>query len=82
MTKQVLISQKLFIDLLILTQDLKNGYFPDPDKLSDIDNRLNNKLDSLIKNQTFSRYKTAATADEQEAARKKYLEQLGIPDWL
>lgn len=39
---------------------------------------LEAKLDSLVRHELYSTYKTAPTEEEREAARQKYLESVGI----
>lgn len=39
---------------------------------------LEAKLDSLVRHELYSTYKTAPTEEEREAARQKYLENVGI----
>lgn len=41
---------------------------------------LQEKLDNMARHDLYSKYKTAATAEEKEKARREYLEKKGIPD--
>ena len=72
--RQIQIPQELFILLL--------RYFLFDDKSEDtteaILKRLNGKIDSIIKHDTYTTYKTAETETEREKARKEYLEMVGM----
>ena len=37
------------------------------------------KLDVLVKRELYTKYKTAKSATEREAARQEYLEKVGMP---
>ena len=41
---------------------------------------LEQKLDSLVRHELYTKYKTAPTQEEQEKARREYLEKRGVPD--
>ena len=44
--------------------------------------QLDQKVDSLINHDLYTKYKTGATEQEREKARKEYLDRIGIhPDW-
>ena len=48
----------------------------------DIAEELNRKVESVIARNTYTRYKTADTKEEQEKARKEYLDLKGVfEDW-
>lgn len=72
--KNVQIDFDLFCDLY--------RYFYDLDcksaLASDIWIRIENKMDHVVARDLFSKYKRAATREEQEAARKAYLKFKGI----
>lgn len=72
--KQIQIPQSLFAQLL--------GYFLlDKEEVADdIRKGLSVKLDAIVKHELYTKYKTAPTAEEQERARKEYLEKAGIPE--
>lgn len=74
MSKNVQIPQELFLELLryFLLGDTSET------RLNAIEKGLNTKLDSIIKHDTYTTYKTAATETERETARKKYLEMVGM----
>ena len=40
---------------------------------------LQKKLDVLVKRELYTKYKTAKSATEREAARQEYLEKVGMP---
>lgn len=40
---------------------------------------LSNKLEAVIRHDLYTRYKTAPTQEQQEQARKEYLDKIGIP---
>lgn len=78
MSKNVQIPRELFIQLL--------QYFCD-DTLDDdtfaelshtITIQLNDKLDKMVQRELFTKYKNAATPEEREVARLKYLDSVGI----
>ena len=83
MKKQVQIPMLLFINLLLIIQDLKNEHEIDFERICEIENQLMEKFDKLITREIFSRYKTAPTGTEREVARKEYLKKIGIhKDWI
>lgn len=45
-----------------------------------ITKQLNIKLNKMIEHDLYSKYKTAATAEEREQARIDYLDRIGIPE--
>ena len=48
----------------------------------DIENQLNQKVEAVIARNTYTRYKTADTKEEQEKARIEYLDRRGYhKDW-
>ena len=74
--KQVQISEDLFLSLIkyhILE------YYNEEEKIAE---GLQQKLDSVINRNLYTKYKTALTKEEKEKARQKYLNQRGIhPDF-
>ena len=71
--KNVQISKELFFNLI-------RYHFAEMHEVEDaIKTELANKLDSMALRQYYTAYKTAATEQEREAARKKYLDERGIP---
>lgn len=45
-----------------------------------IKKELEKKLNLLVMHDTYSKYRTAPTEQEREEARKKYLDEKGIPE--
>jgi hypothetical protein len=39
---------------------------------------LNEKIEATVRHELYTRYKTAATPEQQEAARRDYLDRVGI----
>lgn len=77
--KKVQIPFKTFIGLLTLTDDLINGYDIELDKVQELHQVLNNKLDAMEKRELYTKYKTAKNEEEQKKARLEYLEKIGMP---
>ena len=65
--KNVQISYELFVKLLLY--HLAEDY----DDTEEIAKGLQDKLDSMIRHQHYTEYKTAETEEEKQAARQKYL---------
>lgn len=40
---------------------------------------LDDKIEAVIRHDLYTKYKTAPTPEQQEQARKEYLEKAGIP---
>lgn len=40
---------------------------------------LSDKIEAVIRHDLYTKYKTAPTPEQQEQARKEYLEKAGIP---
>ena len=76
MTKNVQISQELFLELV--------RYFclEDTSKTRSkaIRDALEAKLDKLVKHELYSASKTALTPEERETARQQYLDKIGIQE--
>lgn len=74
MSKQVQISQELFLDLV--------RYFCLEDTSSErykaILNGLEVKIDKIARHEAYSASKTSKNASEREAARQKYLDLVGM----
>lgn len=71
--KSVAIKETLFMDLV--------KYFlinvrEDEDRIR---LELQEKLDALVKRELYTKYKTAKSAEKREAARREYLEKVGMP---
>lgn len=50
------------------------------DYLPEIEKALMEKLDNMVKRELYTKFKTAPTEEEQEQARKEYLDKRGIPE--
>lgn len=71
---QVPISRDLLMALFQYHLIGNTGYLPE------IEKALNEKLDSMVKRQLYTAYKTAATEEEREKARLKYLDMKGVTE--
>ena len=50
------------------------------DYLPEIEKALMEKLDSMVKRELYTTFKTAATEEEREKARQEYLDKCGVPE--
>lgn len=71
--KNIQIPYELFI--LLLRYHFADDYSCE----KKIQTELENKLDALVKHELYSKYKTAPTEEERNAARLKYLDKQGVP---
>ena len=72
--KHVQISQELFFSLM------KYFLIGQEELLPEIQKGLEQKLDSLVMRELYTKYKTAPTEEEREKARREYLNKYGVPD--
>lgn len=73
--KQVKISMTLFLKLF------RYFYLDDMELHNEISKELNDKFDSLVKHELYSKYKDKNLDDsEREKARKEYLDMIGMRD--
>ena len=72
--KKVQISRDLFIKLI------KNHHFDMCEYEDDIKSELEKKLNLMVMREYYTTYKTAPTEKEREKARKKYLDEKGVPE--
>lgn len=72
--KHVQISQELFFSLM------KYFLIGQEELLPEIQKGLEQKLDSLVMRELYTKYKTAPTEEEREKARREYLNKRGVPD--
>lgn len=72
--KKVQISRDLFIKLL------KYHHFDMYEYEDDIKSELEKKLNLMVMREYYTTYKTAPTDQEREEARKKYLDEKGVPE--
>ena len=71
--KKVQISKELFFNLI-------RFHFAEMYEVEeDIKNELQKKLNSMVMREYYTTYKTAPTEQEREEARKKYLDERGVP---
>lgn len=77
--KTIQIPFKLFINCYLLLVE---------ENFDDIDNKvyqetkraLQSKFNAILKHDLYTKYKTAKTEEERENARKKYLDEIGMPE--
>ena len=72
--KNVQISKELFVKLI------KYHHFEMYEFEGEIKNELEKKLNSIVMREHYTTYKTAHTEQEREEARKKYLDERGVPE--
>ena len=72
--KNVQISKELFVKLI------KYHHFEMYEFEDEIKNDLEKKLNSIVMREHYTTYKTAPTEQEREEARKKYLDERGVPE--
>lgn len=72
--KKVQISRDLFIKLI------KYHHFDMYEYEEDIKSELEEKLNLMVMREYYTTYKTAPTEQEREEARKKYLDEKGVPE--
>jgi len=80
--KNIQIKQELFIKLIQYFYSDEIGY--DDEEIFDlhreIKSELQKKLDKVSMRSYYTAYKTAPTEQEREEARKKYLDERGVPE--
>lgn len=80
--KNIQIKQELFIKLIQYFYSEEIGY--DNEELFDLEreikSELQKKLDKVSMRSYYTAYKTAPTEQEREEARKKYLDERGVPE--
>lgn len=80
--KNIQIKQELFIKLIQYFYSEEIGY--DNEELFDLEREikfeLQKKLDKVSMRSYYTTYKTAPTEQEREQARKKYLDERGVPE--
>lgn len=72
--KNIQISKDLFIKLI------KYHHFDMYEFEDEIKSELEKKLNLAAMREYYTAYKTAPTEQEREEARKKYLDEKGVPD--
>ena len=73
--KNVQIPYELFVALLRYHLVVEDGFCAE-----EIRQGLEKKLDSMVRHELYTKYKTAPTEEEREKARKEYLDKRGVPD--
>lgn len=76
MSKTVQIPMELFTDLCkyhLLQQNSWEDNLNQP-----IERGLQEKLDSLVKRELYTKYKTSPSTEEKELARLEYLKRIGL----
>ena len=80
--KNIQIKKELFIKLIQYFYSEEIGY--DNEELFDLEreikSELQKKLDRVSMRSYYTAYKTAPTEQEREEARKKYLDERGVPE--
>ena len=80
--KNIQIKQELFIKLIQYFHREEIGY--DNEEIFDLEREikaeLQKKLDKVSMRSYYTAYKTAPTEQEREEARKKYLDERGVPE--
>lgn len=74
----VQISEELFVNLVKYHLCGLNTW--EDDLNQPIEKALQEKLDSMINRDLYTKYKTGATPEEREKARQEYLDRKGIPN--
>ncbi len=72
--KNIMIPYALFVLLL------RCHLLEDSSCVNEIKQNLEEKLDSLVRHELYTKYKTAPTQEEREKARQEYLNKIGISD--
>lgn len=80
--RNIRITEELFINLIRYHFSDEIGYDDEEifDLARDIKFGLQKKLDKISMRSYYTEYKTAETEQEREAARKKYLDERGVPE--
>lgn len=73
-TENVQISQELFMQLI------RFHLVEDESCEKEIKQGLEKKLDKMVMRDLYGKFKTAPTEEEQERARKEYLDRRGVPE--
>ena len=80
--KNIQITEELFVKLIKYHFSDEIGYDNDEifDLAREIKFELRQKMDRISRRSYYTDYKTAETEQEREAARKKYLDERGVPE--
>ena len=74
MQKNVQISSELLMDLI------RYHLLDFTENEAEIRNGLERKLNAMCDRELYTKYKTAASEEEREEARQKYLDSRGVPE--
>lgn len=74
--KNYQISEQLFVDLI----RYHLGGAQDNETARRISDGLQAKLDALARRDLYTKSKAAPTPEEREAARQRYLDEIGVPE--
>lgn len=74
--RQIQIPETLFLEICKYFLLEHNS----PETKKSISRGLSQKLDRIVQHDLYTTYKTAASEEEKEKARREYLEKKGIPD--
>lgn len=79
--KNIQITEELFVKLFKYFYSDEIGYGDDEifDLHREIKSELQKKMDKILMWSYYTKYKTAETEQEREEARKKYLDERGVP---
>lgn len=75
--RNIMIDFGLFTDMVRFVLD--HGDLDDYDYNLIMD-RVQDKIEALVRRDLYSKYKSGATAEERSAARREYLEEIGLSD--
>lgn len=81
MNKNIQISAVTFL----LTEYILENFYIETNSESEemilekVKNAFREKSEKIKRSEVYTKYKTAATADEKESARQEYLDLVGIP---
>lgn len=80
--KQLQISESLFVKMIkyFYSEEIGFDYEEIFDLEREIKKELQMKLDRITMRSYYTKYKTAETEQEREEARKKYLDEKGVPE--
>ncbi len=80
--KQLQISEALFVKMIKYFYSEEIGF--DNEEIFDLEREikkeLQRKLDRITMRSYYTKYKIAETEQEREEARKKYLDEKGVPE--
>ena len=71
--RNVQISEELFVDIV------KYFLLEQEERLPEIRNGLERKMDALAMRELYTKYKTAPSEADRERARREYLDRRGVP---